>query len=141
MSEITGRSTTGTTPGPAAPGPAAPGPAAPGPAAPGPAAAPRPTQAIATVQESYGFACLDCGYSWAQSYDIEHYIDGFGNEFVMYMVNGERVPSPIARPTCVNCGGHKVRIMQPGRVSSVLDILNQRQEALHPFQHRRAEGG
>ncbi|WP_231626980.1 hypothetical protein [Streptomyces apocyni] len=99
---------------------------------PGPAATPRPnrpTQPVATVHESYAFACLGCGHGWEQSYDIEHHIDGAGREFVMYIVNGERVPSPIARPTCMNCGGHTVRIMQAGRVSSVLDILHRHQEA------------
>ncbi|MFP3991922.1 hypothetical protein U9R90_31505 [Streptomyces sp. E11-3] len=123
---------------------------------PGPAATSRPTQAIATVHESYAFACLGCGHGWEESYDIEHHIDGAGNEFVMYMVNGERVPSPIAKPTCMNCGGHVVRIMQAGRVSSVLDILNRQHatpqvpkpqeesghqwhlsDLLHPFQHRK----
>ncbi|MDI3386611.1 hypothetical protein QIS99_10365 [Streptomyces sp. B-S-A8] len=83
-----------------------------------------PREAIATVQESYSFACMRCGHGWEQSYDIEHFVDGTGNEFVMYVVDGRRVPSPLTRPTCMNCGGHVVRIMRPGRVSSVQKIAS-----------------
>ncbi|MDI3403484.1 hypothetical protein [Streptomyces cavernicola] len=81
-----------------------------------------PHEAIATVQESYSFACMRCGHGWEQSYDIEHFVDGKGNEFVMYVVDGHRVPSPLTRPTCMNCGGHVVRIMRAGQVSSVQRI-------------------
>lgn len=89
----------------------------------------RPT-AISVVQESYAFACMRCGHGWEQSYDIEHHIDGKGHEFVMYMADGARVPSPLTRPTCLNCGGHVVRIMRAGQVSSVAS-------ALDAFHHRR----
>ncbi|NBE54567.1 hypothetical protein [Streptomyces boluensis] len=81
-----------------------------------------PHEAIATVQESYAFACMRCGHGWEQSYDIEHFVDGSGAEFVMYVVDGHRVPSPLTRPTCTNCGGHVVRIMRAGQVSSVQKI-------------------
>ncbi|MFI6940291.1 hypothetical protein ACIBI4_13540 [Streptomyces sp. NPDC050418] len=83
-----------------------------------------PTHPIATVHESYAFACMRCGHGWEQSYDIEHYVDGKGNEFVLYKAGGQRVPSPLSRPTCLNCGGHVVRIMQAGQVSSILDLLS-----------------
>lgn len=83
-----------------------------------------PGGAIATVHESYAFACIRCGHGWEQSFDIRHYLDGSGNEFVMYFADGVRVPSPLTRPTCLNCGGHKVRIMQAGQVSSILDLLH-----------------
>ncbi|MDI3421816.1 hypothetical protein [Streptomyces luteolus] len=81
-----------------------------------------PREAVATVQESYSFACMRCGHGWEQSFDIEHFVDGAGNEFVMYVVDGRRVPSPLTRPTCMNCGGHVVRIMRAGQVSSVQKI-------------------
>ncbi|MFM9371669.1 hypothetical protein [Streptomyces sp. Da 82-17] len=81
-----------------------------------------PSEAVATVHESYSFACMRCGHGWEQSYEIEHFVDGAGNEFVMYVVDGQRVPSPLTRPTCMNCGGHVVRIMRAGQVSSVHQI-------------------
>jgi len=96
-----------------------------------------PSGAIDTVHESYAFACMRCGHGWEQTYDIEHYVDGAGNEFVMYVVGGQRVPSPLTRPTCTNCGGHVVRIMRAGQVSSVLDLLHQQHEpARRPKRER-----
>ncbi|WP_217205484.1 hypothetical protein [Streptomyces sp. AC550_RSS872] len=77
--------------------------------------------ATAVVNESYSFACMRCGHGWEQSYEIEHHINGEGREFVMYVADGEVVPSPLSRPTCPNCDNHLVRIMRPGRVSSVRD--------------------
>ncbi|MFF3466035.1 hypothetical protein ACWCQN_13710 [Streptomyces sp. NPDC001984] len=75
--------------------------------------------ATAVVHESYSFACMRCGHGWEQSYEIEHHTDADGTEFVVYVANGQFVPSPLSRPTCVNCDGHVVRIMRPGQVSSV----------------------
>ncbi|MFD9861806.1 hypothetical protein [Streptomyces alboflavus] len=89
------------------------------------------TAAVNVVHESYAFACMRCGHGWEQSYEIEHHVDGKGQEFVMYVANGQRVPSPLTRPTCLNCGGHVVRIMRAGQVSSVRSAL----ESLH---HRQA---
>ncbi|MCL8014080.1 hypothetical protein [Streptomyces sp. AS02] len=80
--------------------------------------------ATAVVHESYSFACMRCGHGWEQSYEIEHHIDGDGREFVMYVANGQVVPSPLSRPTCQNCDGHVVRIMRPGQVSSVQNSLH-----------------
>ncbi|MFG2501426.1 hypothetical protein ACGFSB_24845 [Streptomyces sp. NPDC048441] len=77
-----------------------------------------------TVHESYAFACMRCGHGWEQSYSIEHHVDGKGKEFVVYVADGLRVPSPLTRPTCLNCGGHVVRIMRSGQVSSVLDLMH-----------------
>lgn len=79
--------------------------------------------ATAVVHESYSFACMRCGHGWEQSYEIEHHIDGDGHEFVMYVVDGRIVPSPLSRPTCQNCEGHVVRIMRAGQVSSVQNCL------------------
>jgi hypothetical protein len=79
--------------------------------------------ASAVVHESYSFACMRCGHGWEQSYEIEHHVDGDGNEFVMYVADGTVVPSPLSRPTCLNCDGHVVRIMRPGQVSSALDSM------------------
>ncbi|MDO0914245.1 hypothetical protein QQM39_26470 [Streptomyces sp. DT2A-34] len=81
--------------------------------------------ATAVVHESYSFACMRCGHGWEQSYEIEHHIDGHGREFVLYVADGQVVPSPLSRPTCQNCDNHVVRIMRPGQVSSV-------QNSLHP---------
>ncbi|GAA3810043.1 hypothetical protein ACFS5L_44255 [Streptomyces phyllanthi] len=80
--------------------------------------------ASAVVHESYSFACMRCGHGWEQSYEIEHHIDGNGQEFVMYVADGEVVPSPLSRPTCQNCDNHVVRIMRAGQVSSVQSHLH-----------------
>ncbi|MFF8958908.1 hypothetical protein [Streptomyces sp. NPDC014894] len=77
----------------------------------------------AKVHEAYAFACMRCGHGWEQSYDIEHHRDPAGHEYVVYRANGERVPSPLSSPSCMNCGGHVVRIMRAGQVSSVLDLM------------------
>ncbi|MEN8655745.1 hypothetical protein ABCR94_35530 [Streptomyces sp. 21So2-11] len=72
-----------------------------------------------TVHEAYAFACMRCGHGWEQAYEIKHHTDGSGRESVVYTADGLRVPSPLSRPLCVNCGGHVVRIMRSGQVSSV----------------------
>ncbi|MGW3622170.1 hypothetical protein [Streptomyces sp. NPDC000880] len=77
----------------------------------------------AKVHEAYAFACMRCGHGWEQSYEIEHHIDGSGQEFVVYKAEGRRVPSPLSSPSCPTCGGHVVRIMRAGQVSSVLDSM------------------
>uniref|UniRef100_A0AAU3GY46 C2H2-type domain-containing protein n=1 Tax=Streptomyces sp. NBC_01401 TaxID=2903854 RepID=A0AAU3GY46_9ACTN len=75
--------------------------------------------AATTVHEAYAFACMRCGHGWEQAYEISHHVDNHGNPFVVYTADGQRVPSPLSTPTCANCGGHVVRIMRAGRVSSV----------------------
>ncbi|MBO4257696.1 hypothetical protein [Streptomyces griseorubiginosus] len=90
--------------------------------------------ASAVVHESYSFACMRCGHGWEQSYEIEHHTDAEGHEFVMYVAGGQVVPSPLSKPTCLNCDGHVVRIMRPGQVSSV-------REAAHRHQHRAPQAG
>lgn len=92
------------------------------------------TPAVQIVHEAYSFACMKCGYGWEQGYEIEHHVDGHGQPFIIYTVNRERVPSPLSNPTCLNCGGHVVRIMREGQVSSVLGTL----DAL--YHHRIAPG-
>lgn len=77
----------------------------------------------AKAHEAYAFACMRCGHGWEQSYEIEHHVDSSGQEFVVYKAGGQRVPSPLSSPTCLNCGGHVVRIMRAGQVSSVRDLM------------------
>ncbi|MFE7040672.1 hypothetical protein ACFU9X_14830 [Streptomyces atratus] len=79
--------------------------------------------AATTVHEAYAFACMRCGHGWEQAFEIEHHVDGSNNAFVIYKADGERVPSPLSTPTCTNCGGHVVRIMRAGRVSTVQQLL------------------
>ncbi|PSJ26102.1 hypothetical protein B7P34_24650 [Streptosporangium nondiastaticum] len=67
---------------------------------------------------------MRCGHGWEQSYEIKHHTDAEGRPFVIYYADGERVPSPLTRPTCVNCGEHVVRIMRSGRVSLIADVLH-----------------
>ncbi|WP_406096102.1 hypothetical protein [Streptomyces sp. NBC_01013] len=85
--------------------------------------------ASTTVHEAYAFACMRCGYGWEQAYEIEHHIDASHHAYVVYKADGERVPSPLSTPTCTNCGGHVVRIMRAGRVSSVQQLLQSRRPA------------
>jgi hypothetical protein len=66
---------------------------------------------------------MRCGHGWEQSYEIEHHLDAEGTEFVMYVAEGQVVPSPLSRPTCLNCDSHVVRIMRPGRVSSAQNSM------------------
>ncbi|MFD0022246.1 hypothetical protein [Streptomyces sp. NPDC058382] len=82
-----------------------------------------------TVHEAYAFACMRCGHGWEQAYEIEHHVDTSNNPFVVYRADGERVPSPLSTPTCANCGGHVVRIMRAGRVSTVQQLLQTRHPA------------
>ncbi|MFF3645870.1 hypothetical protein [Streptomyces sp. NPDC002564] len=96
-----------------------------------------PTTALNVVHESYAFACMRCGHGWEQSYEIEHHVDATGHEFVTYLADGQHVPSPLTRPTCLNCGGHVVRIMRAGQVSSVLDMMRRQREG----RGRGAPGG
>ncbi|MFE0423989.1 hypothetical protein [Streptomyces sp. NPDC058953] len=76
---------------------------------------------VARVHEAYAFACMRCGHGWEQAYEIEHHVDAGGRQYVVYRADGTRVPSPLSSPTCANCGGHVVRIMRAGQVSSVLN--------------------
>ncbi|MFF1923195.1 hypothetical protein ACFVW8_21820 [Streptomyces sp. NPDC058221] len=82
--------------------------------------------AATTAHEAYAFACMRCGHGWEQAYEIEHHVDASNNAFVVYKADGERVPSPLSTPTCGNCGGHVVRIMRAGRVSTVQQLLQNR---------------
>ncbi|WP_327297137.1 MULTISPECIES: hypothetical protein [unclassified Streptomyces] len=77
-----------------------------------------------TAHEAYSFACMRCGHGWEQAYEIEHHVNASGEAFVVYRADGERVPSPLSNPNCLNCGGHVVRIMRSGRVSSVQNLLH-----------------
>ncbi|WP_299540435.1 hypothetical protein [uncultured Streptomyces sp.] len=79
--------------------------------------------AATTVHEAYAFACMRCGFGWEQGYEIEHHVDGSGHPFVVYKVDGERVPSPLSTPRCANCGGSVVRIMREGQISTVQRLL------------------
>lgn len=81
------------------------------------------TTGTARGNEAYSFACMRCGHAWEQSYEIEHHVDPGGKNFVVYRTDGKRVPSPLSNPDCPNCGGHVVRIMRPGRVSSVMNVM------------------
>lgn len=99
--------------------------------------------AATTVHEAYAFACMRCGYGWEQAYEIEHHVDASDHAFVVYKADGERVPSPLSTPTCTNCGGHVVRIMRAGRVSTVQQLLqnqNRMQSPAGPPQAEAAEG-
>lgn len=71
-------------------------------------------------REAYSFACMNCGYGWEQTYEIEHHTDVAGSPYVTYLAEGRKVPSPLTRPTCGNCDGHQVRIMRSGRVSGAV---------------------
>ncbi|NGN70258.1 hypothetical protein G5C51_41050 [Streptomyces sp. A7024] len=77
------------------------------------------------VTEAYSFACMKCGHGWEQSYEIWHHTDAQGRPFVTYHVGGERVPSPLTRPTCLNCGEHVVRIMRSGQVRTAVTALEE----------------
>ncbi len=92
--------------------------------------------ATAVVHESYSFACMHCGHGWEQSYEIEHHTDAEGRDFVLYVVDGAVVPSPLSRPGCLRCEGHVVRIMRAGQVSSAQHGLPRQ---TRPVPRRTAE--
>ena len=79
----------------------------------------------AKVHEAYAFAYMRCGHGWEESYEIEHHVDISGHEFVIYKAGGLRVPSPLSSPSCPTCGGHVVRIMRSGQVSSLHGLMAQ----------------
>lgn len=91
-----------------------------------------------TAHEAYAFACMRCGHGWEQAFEIEHHVDGSNNAFVIYKADGERVPSPLSRPTCTNCGGHVVRIMRAYRVSTVQQLLHNPKPARPAIQDGEA---
>ncbi|MEU9122950.1 hypothetical protein AB0C96_24320 [Streptomyces sp. NPDC048506] len=95
---------------------------------------PRPEPA---AHEAYSFACMRCGHGWEQAYEIVHQIDGKGELHVIYYADGERVPSPLTRPTCLNCGSNVVRIMRSGQVSMVSDAI----ASMHQRQNGGEKGG
>ncbi|MGA5896422.1 hypothetical protein [Streptomyces venetus] len=99
--------------------------------------------ANAVVHESYSFACMRCGHGWEQSFEIEHHTDAAGHEFVLYVVDGKVVPSPLSKPTCHNCDGHVLRIMRAGRVASAHDAAHrpQRVSPAGPVQAPTADTG
>ncbi|WP_405985910.1 hypothetical protein [Streptomyces sp. NBC_00872] len=88
----------------------------------------------AVAHEAYAFCCMHCGHGWEQAYDIEHHVDGSGRNYVVYKAEGIRVPSPLSSPSCTNCGGHVVRIMRSGQVSSVRALMT---EQYHPAKSKR----
>ncbi|MEU5049513.1 hypothetical protein [Streptomyces sp. NPDC021096] len=96
--------------------------------------------AFESAHESYSFACMRCGHGWEQSYEIRHYTDAEGRPFVTYYADGERVPSPLTRPTCVNCGEHVVRIMRSGQVSEIADALHLPGRTVVPATMQAAAG-
>ncbi|MFI6401417.1 hypothetical protein [Streptomyces sp. NPDC050548] len=96
--------------------------------------------ATAVVNESYSFACMRCGHGWEQAYEIEHHVDTDGHQFVMYVADGQVVPSPLSRPACHNCDGHVVRIMRAGQVSSVRDAAQRQYQTPRPRAATAAEG-
>ncbi|MBB0245730.1 hypothetical protein FNQ90_16870 [Streptomyces alkaliphilus] len=77
-----------------------------------------------TVTESYAFACLSCGHGWERTYRIEHHVDPLGHPFVLYFADEERVPSPLSRPRCPDCGGGRIRLMRSGLVERVEHALD-----------------
>ncbi|MEE1842943.1 MULTISPECIES: hypothetical protein [unclassified Streptomyces] len=97
--------------------------------------------AATTAHEAYAFACMRCGHGWEQAFEIEHHVDGSNNAFVIYKADGERVPSPLSRPSCSNCGGHVVRIMRAGRVSTVQQLLHNPQPARPAIEDSAAREG
>ncbi|MFI5763589.1 MULTISPECIES: hypothetical protein [unclassified Streptomyces] len=76
-----------------------------------------PHTAPEAVHESYAFTCLDCGHGWETQYDVHHYIDGTGVQRTLCTVDGDRVPSPLTRCACTECGSSVIRILRAGTVS------------------------
>ncbi|MEU8581437.1 hypothetical protein AB0C57_12025 [Streptomyces abikoensis] len=83
---------------------------------------------------------MRCGSGWEQSYEIRHHVDAKGLPFVTYYADDRRVPSPLTRPTCVNCGAHTVRIMRSGQVSVVADALHLHERTSVPATLQAAAG-
>ncbi|MEU7635559.1 MULTISPECIES: hypothetical protein [unclassified Streptomyces] len=99
---------------------------------------PRPSEPAA--HEAYAFCCMSCGHGWEQAYEIEHQVDAKGVTHAVYYADDERVPSPLTHPTCLNCGGHVVRIMRSGQVSMVSDAIAHLHQRPHHKKTSRQEG-
>lgn len=82
-----------------------------------------PHRFLRSVREAYGFACLRCGHAWEQVFEIEHHLDREDRPLMLYYSDGRRVPSPLARLTCLNCDQHTVRVVRAGRASAVRAAL------------------
>ncbi|MET8574246.1 hypothetical protein [Streptomyces sp. NPDC005012] len=93
------------------------------------------TQHPRQVHEAYAFACMRCGHGWEQDYEIEHHVRLDGTGVVTYRAGGETVPSPLSRPTCLNCGSHVVRIMRPGVVHEFDELLHGSHRGQRPTRH------
>jgi hypothetical protein len=85
----------------------------------------RSTSAETPGHEAYSFACMRCGHGWEQEYEIRHRMDAEGRAVVTYYVEGRRVPSPLSRPACVNCGGRVLRIMRSGQIPTAAAALEE----------------
>ncbi|WP_328386371.1 hypothetical protein OHS81_21900 [Streptomyces sp. NBC_00400] len=92
----------------------------------------------AAAHEAYSFACMRCGHGWEQAYEIVHQVDGKGETHVVYYADGERVPSPLTCPTCLNCGSNVVRIMRSGQVSMVSDAIASMHQRQHGSERKKA---
>ncbi|EFG65162.1 hypothetical protein [Streptomyces sp. SPB074] len=97
--------------------------------------------AAGTVQESYSFACMRCGHGWEQAYEIERHSGQDGHPYVVYLAGGERVPSPLSSPSCLNCGGGVVRIMRAGRVTSAASQAHTYGHGTAPAKPARSRTG
>ncbi|MEU2864614.1 hypothetical protein ABZ672_40840 [Streptomyces mirabilis] len=69
------------------------------------------------VQRAFSFVCLDCGYGWEGTYDLDITVDEHARITTDYRIDGRHIPSPLTSPQCPACERRKIRIMRPGRVA------------------------
>lgn len=66
------------------------------------------------VQRSYSSVCLECGYGWESTYDIDVTAEDHGQLIAGYHLDGRLMRSPLQSPRCPAGEGRKIRIMRPG---------------------------
>ena len=62
------------------------------------------------LAETYRFECLRCSSVWKRTYSVRQAVTRDGEAEVVYFLRGTPVPAPTGAPSCIRCGGLRVRV-------------------------------